>query len=992
MRMILSAVMGAALALSALPAAAQTRPAEKQIQLVIEARTLADALDEWAAQTGLQFFSKNLEIAKRLPAPHLNGLYSAQEALEKLLADSPLTYVWGDGKVTIQEREASSSEDRQAAAKPEQTSEAQQRPRSWRIAAADAPAQARWRAQGDSNPGRQSDAVREEVVVAGSRLKRDPATADVVTFDRNRIEQLGVTSVADILDYLPQQSFAQHDGTTFGGARAIRLRGLGFGTTLVLINGRRTVTSALQWSRNYFDLNTIPLSMVERVEVISNSASAVYGADAVGGVVNVVLKQNIDRPTATLYYGSADGGADEKRASLALGHVGDRLRIALSGDFYDRGFLLGEERDLSADQDFRRFGSIDRRVPTANPGNVTSRTPANLPGLPTRFAAIPPGSSGVGMTPANFLSTAGTRNLESIRRHSSLVPDSERVSALGLAEFDITERNTAFLELMYSTNENSQALFPAVLVNATVPATNPYNPFGTTVGVDYLFEGIDSITQVTDSKFWRGVAGVRGELGSWDWEISFLGIDDEADTWTENNVDMARVAAALTATDPAQALNLFRDGPPGSEALLRSLLSPPVINRNTSVAHQSSAFVRGALFQLPAGAVDVVLGGERREEKLHFESLPVTRVSTDRWTSAGYAELRAPLLRGMTFARDLSVTLAGRYDDYSDFGGTFNPQYGIEWAPVSWLLLRGSYGSSFRPPSLSQLYSPVTSATLNVTDPSRGVTGPVTVSQGGNPDLEPEESDTRTFGFLLRFQDLARLQFGATYWDIDQDERVQTLNVNVMLANESLFPGRLVRAAPTPTDVAAGRPGALQNIDVTTVNFGALQTSGVDVQLSASFMTSLGTFSPSLLATWVRGFESSDVPGAPAVERVARANPGDGSIPRWRASGTLAWNRPGVTLAATARYLTSYDDTAPGGVLNGRTISSTVLTDVQAALDLGEWGSRWDWLEGLVIRAGAVNVFDEEPDFSEVAGVAGYDSSQGDVRQRFGYLSISKTF
>jgi hypothetical protein len=104
MRMILSAVMGAALALSALQAAAQTRPAEKQIQLVIERQTLADALDAWAEQTGLQFFAKNLEMAKRLPAPHLNGLYSAQEALEKLLADSPLTYVWGDGKVTIQER------------------------------------------------------------------------------------------------------------------------------------------------------------------------------------------------------------------------------------------------------------------------------------------------------------------------------------------------------------------------------------------------------------------------------------------------------------------------------------------------------------------------------------------------------------------------------------------------------------------------------------------------------------------------------------------------------------------------------------------------------------------------------------------------------------------------------------------------------------------------------------------------------------------------
>jgi iron complex outermembrane recepter protein len=236
------------------------------------------------------------------------------------------------------------------------------------------------------------------------------------------------------------------------------------------------------------------------------------------------------------------------------------------------------------------------------------------------------------------------------------------------------------------------------------------------------------------------------------------------------------------------------------------------------------------------------------------------------------------------------------------------------------------------------------------------------------------------------------LQIGASYWEIDLDERVQGLNVNVMVANEERFPGRIVRAPPTAGDVAAGLPGQIQSIDITSVNFGALQTSGVDTQLSASFDTSLGTFTPSLLATWVRSFESSDIPGAPPVERINRANPVDGSIPRWRASGTLAWNRLGVTLAATARYLTSYDDATPTGILNGRTISSTVFTDMQAAVDLGEWRSRWGWLDGLVIRAGVVNAFDEEPKFAEVAGSSGFDSSQGDVRQRFGYVSLSKAF
>lgn len=159
----------------------------------------------------------------------------------------------------------------------------------------------------------------EEIVVTGSRLRGASGSSTVTVFDRARIEELGASSVPDLLKYLPQQPFARGENSRFGGAQFVELRGIGADMTLVLINGRRAVTSAPQIASNAFDLNTLPISAIERIEVLSDGASAVYGADAVGGVVNIVLKRAIDEPQLDLRYGTARHGAEERRASLGAG-------------------------------------------------------------------------------------------------------------------------------------------------------------------------------------------------------------------------------------------------------------------------------------------------------------------------------------------------------------------------------------------------------------------------------------------------------------------------------------------------------------------------------------------------------------------------------------------------------------------------------------------------------------------------------------------------
>ncbi|MGQ0835349.1 MAG: TonB-dependent receptor plug domain-containing protein [Gammaproteobacteria bacterium] len=847
------------------------------------------------------------------------------------------------------------------------------------------------------------DHDQDEVIVTGSRLRRHAtaAPAEVTTIDRKRIEQLGVTSVADVLAYLPQVSFSDSASLTFAGTRQVRLRGLGFGTTLVLINGRRTVTSALLGVSGGFDLSTLPLSAVERIEVVSDSASAVYGADAVGGVVNIILKGSAESPVLDLYYGSASGGADERRASITAGSAGDggeRFRGLVSLDYFDRGLLMGSERERWADQDYRRFGGQDRRFPFTNPGNITSASGGNLPGLPSPVAAVPEGSSGVGLTPADFLSTAGQVRLDSYFRDFGAVNESEQKSAMASAEFDASERLTVFGEFLYTTREGRGLIGPSFLADEFVPATNPFNPFGEDVSASFLLTGIESQTSIVETESSRAVLGLRGELSSWEWELSAIGTKDDATDFDLNVIDFARVGDALAATDPSQALNVFQDGPGGSAELLRSLVAPPVVDDYSGKSIQSGAFVRGPLFELPSGAAQAVVGVEWRKEEIDL-GLPTFGLSIvpDRRSSAAYAEFRLPLLGApdaALFPDRLVLTLAGRYDDYSDFGSTFNPQYGLEWQPVSFLLLRSAYGTSFRPPLLFNLHQPAQRRTTLIRDDRRGgQLTQYTAVTGGNPNLDAEESDTFTLGAVLAPTGRDGLRFSASYWRIHQDQRVRNLNPGQILANEATLGARVVRAPPTAADIAAGIPGRLLEIDTTNINFGSLDTSGVDGEVSLPFDTAYGRVTASVAATWVEEYRVTDLPSTPVVDRVGLAST-QGTIPEWKGVATLTWELRGFDLAATTRLLSSYDDVNSRDIATGRRVGSLTLVDLSASVDVGESlaGRGSSLLEGLVIRAGVTNLFDEAPKFSEVRFAEGFDPSQGNLVQRFGYVSVSKAF
>lgn len=832
----------------------------------------------------------------------------------------------------------------------------------------------------------------EEVLVLGWPIRDlTLSVAPVVVMESDELEAMGAPTLPDALRYLSRSAYSRPEGYRSSGAQYAEMRGLGPDTALILINGRRALPSANSLSSSAFDLNTIPVTAVERIEFVLDSAVAAYGSDAIGGVINIVLRDKVARPTVELRYGDMAGGAAQERVTLSAGLNQDRFHGAIVFDYFDIGGLLGEERGLWRDQDFRRYGGRDHRSLVSNPGNVSSLS-GNLPGLSAPVAAVPSVDLTPGTTLEDFSATAGQPNLESLLRYSSIVPEGTRrtVTATGAAR--LTDQVTATGELLYVDRDSTYYFAPPVLANLPVPGPspagrgNPYNPFGTTVLINRLLTEYPSQSQSVDSQWLRWAVTLHGDWGRWDWELSALRSDEQATATLDNAVDRLGVMRALANPDPALALNPFSPGPIGSEAVLDSLRLPTDVDEFSSGGQQFTAFVQGPIWILPAGPVTTVLGGEWRSEMMRASNEAAGSFDHDREILAGFAQLRVPLVsdslrRTLPGLRELTLTAGTRLDEYGEFGRVLRSQMGLLWKPHRDFSVRVSGGSSFRPPSLYELYLPRISAVLPVTDPARRELATVTLTFGGNSDLEPVTARSLTAGVVFSPDSAWNWKISADWWRIDMKNRVVSVPAQVMLANEELFRDRIVRDQAT---------GVLRSIDSSRINVGGVETAGLDFGIGADFLTDYGRFTPELQATWFDRFESTDVPGEAPVERVDLASE-HGSILDWRAILSLRWKRGAFGAAMFARYTPSYDD-AVVGVRTGRTIEAQTLFDLQGSLDFGLLYGGESRLEGLKLWAGAVNVFDEQPRFAEVGDAGGFDSSQSELKQRSYYIRLEKQF
>lgn len=976
--------------------------ANAQIRFDLPAQPLAEALTAVGSLANLNIYYDPPAV-KGLRAPAMAAELTPDDAIARLLAGTRLH------AVRVNENTVRVVEERlpaRAAKTPANDTGALYTPASMRLASTNSDTNSKsdnsleMPVMDSSTPNESADMREhkpppEEIVVTGSRIPQAVIAGpqEIQVFSVERIDQSGQTTIADFLSTLPAVSVNTTESPFFfnqRGTTAVQLHGLPLGTTLVLVNGRRVESSGAAAAGDFFDLNSIPVAAVDRLEVLPDGSSAIYGSDAIAGVVNIILKHDFNGLELSAKQGWARNLTDSN-ANFVWGNRWESASLTIVGSYEKRGGLTAFQRRLTADADYTAFGGPNDDFPTCNPGNVFSVDGNNLPGLNAPYAAVPAGFSGPPSI-AEFQGTAGAINQCKLQRAASLIPASQRRGIFLQGSLQLTPSVEMFAEFLYSRVEEDQHLASKFLFGTqgfqsfTVSAVNPYNPFGVPVGIGYAFDTLPPTNQNTDTGYVRPLIGAKFEIGrNWRAEIAAWESKDSSHTLLTRYVENdAAIEAALGSPTAATALNPFVVGSPASESLLKTFWND-ALSRFSARKQTVSGFGQGPLVHLPAGSLQVVVGSEYSRDSQDVDDVdspPPGRFS--RSTYALFAEARVPIVPNRTdsAAGDiLTAHLAYRFDHYSDFGGTTNPQIGLEWRPYASLLLRANYAKSFKAPSLIDLYEPKSAFTEAIVDPSQGQTVPINYLLGGNPRLRPLTGNSRSVGFVYSSRVVPGFEVSIANWRIQENSAIVTLGPQVVVDNPALFPGRIVRDPAT---------GQIISVDTSEVNFGTFAVAGFDYQMSYRLETAAGTFVPSLSATQTYHYTGELVPGAAAVNRAGKANDDGSWAPHWKATVALSWKRGLCAASIDGRYVGRYTDYDPLPDGTFQTLGNFWYVDANIHYDLGmHFPARQKWLGGFYIAGGAVNLFNRTPQFSNLQfGFAGYDGTQADIRGRVLYAQV----
>jgi iron complex outermembrane recepter protein len=820
-----------------------------------------------------------------------------------------------------------------------------------------------------------SPQVVETIVVTGTRLTAEHSFQEVRTYDRVRIDASGQTTVADFLATVPEVSINSLESTY--GATSVRLRGAREGSALILINGRRAQASTGGAALiGFFDLNTIPLAMVERVDVLPTGSSAIYGGEALAGVVNIVLKSQFDGVEASLGYKSASD-TDEELLTAGAGWNWDSASFSILGSYIERSALSGSERAITSSADYRPYGGPNLGSPFFGaPANILAAS-GNLPGLTANVAGVPFGSTGVGLQPADFTATAGMQHLGTFNHYQDLVRPSTRTGLLLNGAYRLRGGTELFAELLASEFKDDAATTPSALLQATVPATNAFNPFGTDVRASGVVLGAEPLATFTfQDELIRPLVGSRGRFGAWDWETTLLASRDTGGQVIYGQPNAALMNAALASSDASTALNPFVDGPMASPAVLSSIFSEKVVTDWEGDSTVINGFFRRSVLPRPAGTLDFVLGSEYEESGLE------RGMDADRSAKAAFMELRAPLV-GDAQREVLALQGAVRYDDYSDFGTERTWQVGVAYRPTGGILLRATHGTAFKPPPLYSLAAPVSSAAIPVTDPLRNrETVVIQGSQAGNPDLEPTTGKSSALGVVWSPREAADLEVAFTAWTLRIDRTVTLPGIQYIVDNEILYPQRVVRGP-----AASGEVGTLVSADGSYINFGSMDEEGLDASVSWTVRTARGELRPAIAATYMTKFEGASAPGAADIDRLSRAQRDGVFAPQTKATASIGW-RPSAALDVSfaGRYVGRYYDYVPT-----QTLGDNWYLDAAVELAIGAMANKSEGaLAGLELSVSATNLTDELPPYS--AHFRGYDIYNYDLLGRTIFVRVRKGF
>lgn len=864
----------------------------------------------------------------------------------------------------------------------------------------------------------------EAFTVTGTNLRagESAGAANLRVLSSAEIETSGQTNLTNLLRRVPEigaGGFAENRvNTSSPGTAAISLRGLGVNSTLVLLNGRRVTlapfgqggSAAGLGTEQFVDMNMIPLAAIARVEVLKDGASAIYGADAVAGVVNVMLKKDFVGTTFNATYGDFTGGieAPTYRGSLAFGTKVGATSISLIADWFKRDSFLFRELPQPVKRQLLLASNTPGTfvVPVGATDPITGQViPAGATAAQRTFTVERTGST---PTFNRLLQTQNTFDANAAIRPQT---ESERRGLIANVRHELSPQLAAFAELGWQRNENVEGLSPAPISNLntiTLPATNPFNPFGVTLvsnNTQTMFfrflELGDRLTKTTN-EMERLVAGLDGKYGQgWNWDAALTWNRQTSHLDLRNFPGQDKVNAALAETSRATALNLFANGTTirNTANVLAGLEGGVTRDAKTELT-AFDAKTTGAVFNLPAGAVSVAVGGQWREERfrdqrtqiqLLNQGAPVPTARGTRRVTAGYVETSVPLASAQQKIgglHTLELNLAGRVEKFSDagVGDTFVPRFGLRWQPLDeQITLRASYGRGFRAPALAELYLPQTVAvTFNIPDPLRfnrpganvndSGTGQRLVRSGGNPLLAPEKSESTNVGVLFSPKAIKGLSLSVDYYEVEVKNRIgAAATPAIILANPALFPEAIVRAAPTASDTANNLPGELREIRTVLGNYGSTKAKGYDFAAEYRFpATRFGRFSSRAVATLINSQTLRTRPDLAQVETV-----GLYEIPRWRGDASLSWSHEKASAALNVNYIGGFQDTSPSTLF----VKQQITTDVQVGYAL-PWQTR--------VTLGVNNLFDRLPPATSFS--TGYAERVNNFLPRWVYVSVSKTF
>jgi iron complex outermembrane receptor protein len=858
----------------------------------------------------------------------------------------------------------------------------------------------------------------ERITITGSNISRvnkeGPTAVEIIK--RSEIEKSGASTVVELLSKLPSVS-VQLDGNSNSsfakGAASIGLRGLGAKYTLILLNGRRLANYGFAdgAENSFVDLNNLPLAAIESVEILRDGASAIYGSDAVAGVINFKTKRNYQGIEATANLGAnekGDGGTAGASITAGWGDLDtDGQNLLLTVDVLRRNSLWSDKHDATSNRNFKRFGGSDGRSVDRYLGSLNDLTTAE-PGFPI------PGCRGTVDVSGG---TGDTRCF-----NNPVVQLSPKILRGGISAIftkRLNGQDELFAEAAYSHSETTgQRGFPqfdSAFVGNTAGSTNPglanlpgrsadgslhgFTPGDQLRVYRSMYEAAPMQSKVTSDSV-RLVGGWRGEIGKWDSEAAISlnqnRLSDVASNVVLKNASSASLQSGLLGNGGYDPLVYWNPA-----SVVNPLLTSTERVATSRLGTIDWKMSTPDLLSFNGAPLGFAWGAQASHESINDRPDPLTVAGqiagsgatvskASRSVYSLYGEFNVPLMKRV------EMQLALRGDHYSDFGNSINPKIALAWRPSNQIMLRGSATTSFKAPTLPEISS-TTTAYTTVSDRARCAPlgyvgancsyGPKVYLQG-NPDLKAEKANNYSAGIV--WQPAKDLSASLDWYGIKQRDTIQSLDPQYILDNEDIIPGyaALVGRDPRNTALETRHPGLnkgrINSIISPYINVGKTDIQGLDLDMK--YDVSLGSWGKLKFRevnNYTLSFKQSTTPGTPPVSRLDSIG-----HPRWNNSFRMAYEYASHELALTARTYASTRNIDDPTHSQDPAITNVRIPSYTA------WDMNFNTkpMKNLTLNFGVNNLFNKAPVYANTSYADTFVQSINDLIGRYIYANIRYQF